>query len=305
MADIDAILIAGPTASGKSALAIDVATHHGGIIINADSMQVYQDLCILTARPTPSEEAQAPHSLYGHIDGAAPYSVGHWLAEAEAAIAAALAEDRLPVFVGGTGLYFKGLLEGVSPIPDIPDAIRTKWRRRGEGEDISQLHRELMARDPKTAATLRSTDSQRIVRALEVFEATGRPLVDWQAEKGHPFLDVERVERVFLDPDRDWLYDRINRRFDRMIAEGALDEVETLMKRDLPPDQPILRAHGVPHLSRYLSGELDLATALERGKADVRHYAKRQKTWFRHQMEGWRAVEPATARQSLRLSPTT
>lgn len=287
MGDFDAILIAGPTASGKSALALDVAARTGGVVVNADSMQVYRDLRILTARPSADEERRAPHRLYGHQDAGAAYSVGHWISDVDHVLAECREAGRLPIVVGGTGLYFKALLDGMSHIPPIPETVRARWRLRLRDRGARALHAELRRLDPASAEGISETDSQRLVRALEVFDATARPLAAWQADGGDPLVEASRARRVFLDPGRDWLYDRINRRLDAMVANGALAEVATLKARGLPPDLPAMRAHGVPHLFRHLDGKIDLAAALEKSKTDIRRYAKRQKTWFRHQMIGW------------------
>lgn len=291
----EAILIAGPTASGKSAAALAVAAATGGAVVNADSMQVYRDLRILTARPTGADERAAPHVLYGHVDAADAYSAGRWLADAGRALDTLRRDGTVPIVVGGTGLYFRALTEGLSPIPAIPDTVRTRWRHRLETEGAPALHARLADRDPDSAARIEPADRQRIVRALEVWEATGLPLSDWQRQEGRPLLAADRIVRVFLDPDRDWLYRRIDDRFDAMMDEGALSEVAALKARGLSSDLPAMRAHGVPHFLSQLAGTLDPETALIRAKADVRHYAKRQKTWFRNQMKGWAAVPPESA----------
>lgn len=282
------MLIAGPTASGKSALAMRVASALNGVVVNTDSMQVYSDLHILTARPSKEEEARIEHQLYGHVDGGDTYSVGRWLEDLEGLSKVLRENERPPVFVGGTGLYFKALTEGLSPIPPIDAAIRRKWR----AFDPEKLHEALAAQDPEAASTLLPSDTQRLCRALEVFESTGQSILFWQSKAGKPLVSSANTLRVFLDPDRDSLYRRINTRFDEMMAKGALDEVETLRQRGLSPECPVMRAHGVPHLIAYLNQALDLESALERSKADVRHYAKRQKTWFRNQMDGWHAIDP-------------
>ncbi|MFZ1882838.1 MAG: tRNA (adenosine(37)-N6)-dimethylallyltransferase MiaA [Rhodoplanes sp.] len=295
-----AILIAGPTASGKSALALAIAEETGGVIINADAMQVYRDLRIITARPTPEKEARAPHSLYGHVDAAVNYSVGRYLRDAATALAEAQRLGRVPIFVGGTGLYFKALTQGlsaVSPIPaDIRDAVRAKLAALGP----EALHALLAQRDPEGAARLSPRDRVRIARALEVLEATGRPLADWQRDGMRPLLAGERVVRLFLAPDRAALYGRIDQRFERMLAEGALDEVRALAERNLDPLLPAMKAHGVPWLIRHLHGDISLAEAADKAKQDTRHYAKRQFTWFRHQLADWPQVAPEQALDWLR-----
>ena len=284
-----AVLIAGPTASGKSALALALAERVGGVVVNADSMQVYRDLRVLSARPTREEEARAPHRLYGHVDGGEEYSVARWLEDARAALDAAAGEGWLPIFTGGTGLYFKALTQGLSPIPVIPDAVRA--RVRGLGLDASALHARLAAMDPETAAQLRPSDTQRLMRALEVFEATGRPLAQWQQERGDPpLLAGAATVRLFLATDRAALRARIAERFHAMMAEGALEEARALLARGLPADRPLLKAHGVPWFARHLAGDISREAAVEGAILDTRRYAKRQDTWFRHQLEGWTAL---------------
>ncbi len=290
-----AILIAGPTASGKSALALRLAEQAGGSIINADSMQLYGDFRVLTARPSPAEERRAPHLLYGHVDAAENYSVGRWLADASLALAEVERAGRLPIFVGGTGLYFRALLRGLSSMPPVPEAVRAKVRGEAEGVAAAALHARLAARDPATAAKLRPSDRQRIIRALEIFAATGRPLVEWQASPGKPLIAPEDTMAVFLSVDRAELRARIDARFDKMLAEGALDEARALAARKLDPVLPAMKAHGAPWLLKHLAGEISLAEAAKEAKADTRNYAKRQETWFRHQLPqfNWLAPEEA------------
>jgi tRNA dimethylallyltransferase len=290
-----AILIAGPTASGKSAVALAVAQARNGVVINADSMQVYRDLCIITARPTPEEEARVPHHLYGHVDAAEAYSVGRWLADARAMLDQAKREGWLPIFVGGTGLYFKALTQGLSAVPPIPAAIREAVRARLAVEGPAVLHAELARRDPEAAERLKPADRTRIARALEVIEATGRPLADWHGEGSKPLINPAQAIKVFLSPDRDELRRRINARLDVMLAAGALEEVRALDARGLDPLLPAMKAHGVPWLRRHLHGEISLAEAAEGAKSDTRRYAKRQLTWFRHQLSDWSWVTPETA----------
>ncbi|PDT82111.1 tRNA (adenosine(37)-N6)-dimethylallyltransferase MiaA [Bradyrhizobium sp. Y36] len=292
----EAVLIAGPTASGKSALALELALGAGGIVINADSMQVYGDLRIITARPTHDEEARAPHRLYGHVDAAVNFSAGAWVADAARALDEAKAEGRLPIFIGGTGLYFKALTAGLSVVPPIPAEVREAVRTRLERNGPEALHAELARRDPRAAERLNLRDRTRIARALEVAEATGRSLLDWHREGQPPLLPKDSFRAVFLAPDRDELYARIDARFDAMLAAGALQEVERLAARQLDPQLPAMKAHGVPALIRYLRGELSLEEAAGIGRADTRHYAKRQFTWFRHQLPEFEWVKPEEAR---------
>ena len=235
-----AVLIAGPTASGKSALALGLAQKTGGVIINADSMQVYRDLRIITARPTPEEEADVPHRLYGHVDAAVNFSAGAWVSEAAAALAEARAQARLPIFVGGSGLYFKALTRGLSAVPPIPPGIRESVRARLERDGVEALHAELGQRDPVAAERLKPRDRTRIARALEVVEATGRSLTDWHRDGLPPLLPPGSFSALFLSPDRDQLYARIDARFDAMLKAGALQEVAALAARQLDPLLPAM-----------------------------------------------------------------
>ena len=291
-----AVLIAGPTASGKSALALEFAVAMGGVVINADSMQVYRDLRIITARPTHGEEARVPHRLYGHVDAAVNFSAGAWVSDAAKALEEAQAMGRLPIFVGGTGLYFKALTAGLSVVPPIPAAVRDSVRARLERNGVEALHAELAACDPRAAERLNLRDRTRIARALEVIEATGRSLLDWHHEGQPPLLPGDNFRAVFLAPERDELYARIDARFDAMLGAGALKEVERLAARRLDPLLPAMKAHGVPALIRHLRGELSLEDAASIGRADTRHYAKRQFTWFRHQLPEFEWVKPEEAR---------
>lgn len=295
-----AALIAGPTASGKSALALELAAHTDGVVINADSMQVYRDLRIITARPSPEDEAHATHQLYGHVDAAVNYSAGHWLRDVSAALAEADAAGRFPILVGGTGLYFRLLTKGLAAIPPIPADLRARWRQRLAEEGAPVLHAELAQRDPETAARLGREDRSRIVRALEVLEATGRPLTDWQRNNPPPLLAEADTARVFLAPERDALRQRIEARFAAMLAAGACEEVAALAARRLDPLLPAMKAHGVPWLIRHLDGVMSLDEAAEQATADTRRYAKRQFTWFRNQLPGWPWAVPADALDLLR-----
>jgi tRNA dimethylallyltransferase len=292
---VRAVLIAGPTASGKSALALAVAERLGGVIINTDSMQVYRDLAIITARPGAADTARAGHLLYGHVDAAENYSVGRFVADAATALMQARAQSRVAIFAGGSGLYFKALTRGLAAIPPVDGAIRTAIRARLEAGGVAALHGELARRDPATAARLNPADRIRIARALEVFEATGRAISDWHRDGLPPLLESARVAKVFLAPERAALYRRIDARFDAMLACGALEEVRALHARRLDPLLPAMKAHGVPWLVRHLEGEMPLAAAAEAGKRDTRHYAKRQFTWFRHQLADWPGVDPDAA----------
>jgi len=289
------VLIAGPTASGKSALALELAQASGGVIINTDSMQVYRDLRVITARPTLQEEARAPHRLYGHVDAAVNFSAGAWVADAAAVLAEARAQNLLPIFVGGSGLYFKALTRGLSAVPPIAPEIRETVRARLECDGVEALHAELALRDPAGAERLKPRDRTRIARALEVIEATGRSLTDWHRDGLPPLLPPGTFRAVFLAPDRDALYAVIDARFDAMLAAGALAEVARLAARQLDPLLPAMKAHGVPALIRHVRGEITLEQAAEIGCADTRHYAKRQFTWFRHQLPEFEWVKPSEA----------
>ena len=294
-----AVLIAGPTASGKSALALELAQKTGGVVINTDSMQVYRDLRIITARPTPDEEARVPHRLYGHIDTAVNFSAGAWVADAAKVLAEARAQNRLPIFAGGSGLYFKALTRGLSAVPPIPPDVREDVRARLARDGVEALHAVLMQRDPASAERLKPRDRIRIARALEVVEATGRSLTDWHRDGLPPLLPPGAFTAVFLEPGRDELYARIDARFDTMLQAGALEEVAALAGRRLDPLLPAMKAHGVPALMRHLDGELTLQQAAAIGRADTRHYAKRQFTWFRHQLPEFEWAKPEQARARL------
>ncbi len=294
------ILVAGPTASGKSALALALAEELGGTIVNADSMQVYRDLRIITARPTPVEEARVPHLLYGHVDAAENYSVGRWCVEAGAALDEVARGARRPILVGGTGLYFRALTRGLAAIPPIPAEVRAAVRGRLVQEGIGRLYAELGERDPATAQRLMPGDRSRITRALEVVLATGRSLADWHRDGMRPALDPCGAVKIFLDVERGELYRRIDARFEGMLAAGALDEVGALRARRLDAALPAMKPHGVPWLIRHLSGEIDLATAAAEAKRDTRRYTKRQATWFRHQLPDWTWVAPERAVEAIR-----
>lgn len=269
------ILIAGCTASGKSALAIELAQDFGGVIVNADALQVYANWRVLTARPSEAEKAGIPHLLYGHVARAADYSVGHWLRD----VAPLLSGGERPIIVGGTGLYLTALTEGLAEIPPTPVAVR-------EEADGLSLERLIGQLDPETAAKIDLRNRARVQRAWEVLRATGRGIAAWQAETGAALLPRGAATLLHLDAERDWLAERIDRRFDRMIDAGALEEV----RAELPhwdPARPSSRAIGAPELLAHLNGEISLDAAMELAKAATRQYAKRQRTWFRRRMGGW------------------
>lgn len=290
-----ALFIAGPTASGKSAFALKVASAYDGVIINADSMQVYKDLCVLTACPDEQEEAQAPHRLYGYLDGTKVCSAAFWAEEAMQEVNNAWNAGKLPILVGGTGMYFKVLLDGIAKVPDIPDAVRSAVRDECGRVGSEKLHKELQVSDPDTAARLAPGDSQRICRAVEVVRATAIPLSEWQknTEPGpmKQFDDAGYVEKFVLSPDRQELYSRCDLRFDQMLEQGAIEEVEALLARNLPTELPVMRALGVPSLAMYLSGEASLEEASEHAKMHTRRFAKRQLTWFRNQFFQWNSLD--------------
>lgn len=291
------IVLAGPTASGKSALGLAIAERIGGTVINADSMQVYRDLRVLTARPSEAEMARVPHQLYGVLDGAVHGTAALWRQMALEAIAAAAAAGRIPILLGGTGMYLRSLLEGLVEIPPIPDAARLQARQLLQARGAAGLHAALAERDPDGAARLQPGDSQRLVRAYEVVAGTGRSLADWQRQSAAPPLP-NPVFRLLLRPPRAALYARIDRRFEAMVQAGALDEARAVLARkDIAADAPMLKAHGLQELMRYLRGEIGLEEAVRIAQANTRHYAKRQTTWFRHQFHPDRVVENDLGRQ--------
>lgn len=277
-----ALLVAGPTASGKSALALSLARQFGGTVINADSMQLYRELRILTARPTPEEEALVPHRLYGVRPAAEAASVAWWREAALGEMAAARAAGRLPILCGGTGLYFLSLTEGLSAVPPVPPAARAEARALLAELGAPALHARLAALDPDTAAMLRPGDSQRIARAFEVVRGTGRGLLAWQREGAATGPAPWRFSAILLDPPRDGLRAAIAARFDAMLAAGAVEEVRGLVAQGLDPALPAMRAHGVPELATVLAGRIDLPAARARAVLNTGQYTKRQATWFRH-----------------------
>lgn len=290
-------LIAGPTASGKSALALALAESLNGIVINADSAQVYADLRILSARPSPAEEQRVPHRLFGHVRATDSYSAVRWSKEATAEIAAAHTLGRLPILVGGTGLYIRTLLDGIAPVPDIDPAVRSTVRAL----PVAQAHRDLSALDPDAAARLAAADSTRVARALEVVLSTGKTLAAWQADRSGGIADRITLEPLILLPDRNWLVARCDDRLAKMLAAGADKEVRTLMtQHDLPPEASVMRAIGVREIAGWLRGDYSESSALAQAQVATRRYAKRQFTWFRHQSPStWPRTALTTAEDQL------
>jgi tRNA dimethylallyltransferase len=271
-------LIAGPTASGKSALALALAEAAGGVVINADSAQVYADLRIISARPSPADEARAPHRLYGWLDAALPCSAADWAMAAKREIAEARSAGRLPILAGGTGLYIRALLDGIAPVPEIDPAVRAAVRSFTVAHNYASLAEE----DPAAAARLRPSDSSRVARALEVVRSTGRPLAEWQKQRSGGIAGEVDLTPLVLLPPREWLYARCEERFEAMMSEG-LEEVRRLLERRLDPMLPAMRAIGVREIAAFLQGRLSREQALAAGRAATRHYAKRQYTWFSRQ----------------------
>lgn len=282
------LLIAGPTGAGKSAFALEAAMD-GGVVINADASQVYDGWRILTARPSAADERRAPHWLYGHVDPARRYSAGDWLRDLAVALEEARAARLRPVIVGGTGLYFAAATQGLAPVPPVPEAVREALAARLAAEGLCALAHELTARDPASAAALDLKNPMRVARALEVLEATGRGLVSWREETGPPL--IAGAERALILPERGALYDRLDRRFDAMLAEGVLEEARAMRARGLTPALPSMKAVGAPALFAHLGGEIGLEEAAARARRATRNYAKRQMTWFRSRMKGWLTPE--------------
>ncbi|MER9874383.1 MULTISPECIES: tRNA (adenosine(37)-N6)-dimethylallyltransferase MiaA [unclassified Mesorhizobium] len=300
----NAILIAGPTASGKSAIALDLAERNGGVIVNTDSMQGYSVLDVLTARPGPAELARVPHFLYGHVDPSTAYSTGAWLRDVTKLMDDGTLSERPVIFVGGTGLYFRALTEGISEMPDIPKSIRDRWRYELQEQGAVRLHRILLREDSAAGMMLRPTDGQRIVRALEVLDASGRSILEWQAARGRPLIDRSSARFFVIEPERAALVERIDARFDSMLDKGALDEVKQLSALGLDPDLPAMKAIGVRELQAALAGAISFPEAIERAKIATRQYAKRQTTWFRHQLgPEWRRLRPGEGIDSMPSPP--
>ncbi|MFZ5961635.1 tRNA (adenosine(37)-N6)-dimethylallyltransferase MiaA [Thalassococcus sp. BH17M4-6] len=287
LSDIDParpVLIAGPTASGKSALALRIAERQGGVIVNADAIQVFDTWRVLTARPSPQDEAQAPHALYGHVPGTTAYSVGHWLRDLEPL----LTGDERPIIVGGTGLYFTALTEGLADIPPIPAAVRAEAEAILQADGLPGL---LATIDAVTRGRIDTRNPMRVQRAYEVQRATGRGLADWQDSTPPPRLPLAECHAFVVDAPKDWLTPRIERRFDRMLADGALDEARAHLP-DWSPDLPSSKAIGAPEMIAHLQGHLSLDEARIRATIATRQFAKRQRTWFRARMTQWQTLTP-------------
>ena len=281
---VNLIIIGGPTGSGKSALALKLAEKMGGAIVNADSMQQYRELRIITARPTLGEHRRAPHYLYGYRSADQPGSAGQWLDQAIRAIDEIKAQERVPIVVGGTGLYLQALLQGIAPVPDVPGKVREETSLRFDALGVPGFHQDLARRDPDQAALLEPGDRQRLIRAAEVLEATGKSLLYWKSLPRKRVALPEPIAGIALMPPRPELHARIERRLHRMIDEGALGELEALRTKNLDPNLPLMKAVSVPELMAHLDGRIDLPTAIERATAKTRQFAKRQMTWFRHQL---------------------
>lgn len=290
-----AVLLAGPTASGKSGLALALARRLGGAVINADSQQVYAEWRVLTARPTAEDEAQAPHMLYGNVSITERYSVGRWLDEAEGALRRCTEASLTPIITGGTGLFFRALTEGLAPLPPIPAEVRAEAEARLTRLGPVRFAEELQRRDPATAAGLDRQNPARLLRAWEVLEATGQPLAEWQAQTPPPLLPLAETHAFALLPPRTWLYPRCDARFDAMLAKGALEEVREVLRRGLHPSLPGMKAVGAPELARHLTGDMTLEQAAEQARTATRRYAKRQMTWIRGQMRDWQWLEQPEA----------
>jgi tRNA dimethylallyltransferase len=291
LAEPGMIIVGGPTCSAKSALALRLAERLGGSIVNADSMQQYRDLRLLTARPSLTDQARLPHHLYGTRPAEQPCSVGTWLGQAIRAIDAIKEQGRLPIVVGGTGMYLSALLQGIAPVPEVPSGVRAETGQRFDQLGGPAFHAELMARDPKLAQTLRPSDRQRLIRAAEVLDGTGKSLGHWQAMPRKRAVLPQPVIGFSLDPPRAELHRRIEQRLHGMIEAGALTELEALRARNLDPELPLMKAVTVPEFLAHLEGRTDLGSAIERAIARTRQYAKRQLTWFRHQLPELEVIE--------------
>lgn len=293
------IILSGPTASGKSDLALNVAAKINAGIINCDSKQLYREIPIISAQPSKAEREKIPHELYGVISAAENCSVGRWLDMAQKAIDKTHAEGRIPLLVGGTGMYIKSLVHGISQIPDIDDGIRREARDFLQENGVKALYGRLAEIDPDMAATLKENDSQRIARACEVIRQTGKSLLWWQQQEPQMLYDKDQFLHFFLSPEREKVYMNCNRRFEKMVEAGVIDEIKELEKMQLSDELPAMRAHGVPELLAYLSGIMSLEDAIDQAQKNTRHYIKRQFTWFRGQMPEAVALEGEGAEERM------
>ena len=285
-------IILGPTASGKTALAIAIAKKFDAEIVNMDSMQVYKDLPILSAAPTKAEQEGVPHHLFGHVDAAHSYSTGEYILEAKRTIDDIIARGKKAILVGGTGLYAHSLTEGMVETPPVPAEIRAKTRKLVESDRKGQYNR-LKKHDPEIAWRIEPNDAVRIARALEVYEATGKPLSEWHKDEQPPILNKNQWQGFGLMPPRELIYDKIEKRFRGMVTNGGLQEVEALWKRGLADDLPAMKALGIPNLIEYFEGEVPLDEAISRAITQTRQYAKRQLTWLRNRAADWKKYESA------------
>lgn len=296
-----AILIHGPTASGKTALAIDIARRLGGEVINADSMQVYRDLQVISARPTEEEMGGVHHHLFGHVDAAERYSTGQWLEEARSTIRSLELQGKRAILVGGTGLYFLALTQGLSNIPPVPEDVRADVRAIAGEEGAEGLRERLQDVDPETADRLGTGDKQRLARAYEVYLATGKPISEFQQDRQPPVLQDNEWIGFALTPPRAKLYQKIDRRFEGMLMQGAMEEARLLIDRDLDPELPAMKAHGMPWLAAFARGEITAEFAAENAKRDTRRYAKRQFTWIGRQFPFWPRIPSPDAEERMRV----
>jgi tRNA dimethylallyltransferase len=272
-------------------LALRIAEHIGGVVVNADSMQVYDNLRVLTARPSEDDTSRVPHKLYGHVSGHEAYSVARWVSDVEEVLKATTASGQRAIIVGGTGLYFKALLEGLSPVPPIPAEIRAHWRTEASRLSAMELHAKLAEFDPIMATRIEASDRQRVTRALEVFDATGISLDTWQKTPGQSILGDEPLVQLVVRRPRWDLHARCDARFDQLMQQGALAEVATLLLQDIDPDYPVMRALGVKPLAAHLAEKLSIETAVDQAKAETRQYVKRQETWLARNMMSWTPVD--------------
>lgn len=293
MTDFDAILIAGPTAGGKSAMALQMAKKYNGVILNTDSMQVYNTLQVLTARPSRDEMDDIDHLLYGHVEATQFYSTGQWVRSVETLLPTIRAAGKIPVFVGGTGLYFKALTGGLSDMPDVPEDIRNQYRQRLLESGALALYEELQQLDPEIARKLNMSDGHRIVRALEILAATGKSISQYTSVGGPMVVNPLKAKKIVVLPDRQVLHKKINQRFETMLEYGAVSEVEAFLAQDPDPTCPAMKAIGVREIEQFLKGKLSRNDVISLASAATRQYAKRQMTWFRNQMgEDWVRVDP-------------